>query len=145
MNQLGYPQTRYPHWHLGRLPDGVCNAVSRICIALMSSKWRLLFSQTPRLRVVQHTSVFCMWKKEVGVFVRVLYSWGSQLPIHFVSFLQRRNHGLNKFSLALSCATLREGWQRSSEIVLFSLSMCLILDFFPCVVLECLCWTIRLL
>lgn len=101
---------------------------------------------TSCLRVVQHTSVFCMWKKEVGVFGRVLCSWGSQLPIHIVSFLQRRNHGLRKFFLALSCATLGEGWQRSSEIVLFSLfNMPNIGFFFPSGVLEFLCWTTRLL
>lgn len=78
MSQLGDPQARYPHWHLGRLPGGVCNAVSRICIALMSSgcySLRLTF----HLRVVKHTSVFCMGKKEVGVFGRILYSWGSPL------------------------------------------------------------------
>lgn len=148
MSQLGDPCAKYPHWHLGRLPDGVCYAVSRIYITVMSSKWRLLFSQThlPPLSCAAHLSILhvearsgCLRQSPVQLGKLAAHSY-------VVTFLQGRNHGLRKFFLALSCATLREGWQRSSEIVQFSLfSMPYIGFFSPSGVLEFLCWTTRLL
>lgn len=38
MGQLGNPQVRHPQWLMSGLPDGVCDAVSRIHIILTSSK-----------------------------------------------------------------------------------------------------------
>lgn len=101
---------------------------------------------TSHLRVVQHNSVLCMWKKEVSVFSWVLYSWGSLLPTHTLSpSFKGEVIGLERSSWHWAVPPWGRGDRDQVKLFYLSSSVCPILDFFPSGVLEFLCWTTRLL
>lgn len=87
---------------------------------------------TSRLRVVQLTSVFCMWNKEVGVFGRVLYSWGSLLPTHTLSpSFKGEIMGLESSSWHWSVPPWGRGDRDQVKLFYLASSVCPVLDFFP--------------
>lgn len=81
-------------------------------------------SSTPP--VTQHTLVFWMGCKRIGSLRQhaTCVAWESRA----LTLNCGRNCQLKRFFLALSCAALREGWQRYSETISFT--HCVHLRFF---------------
>lgn len=80
--QLGGSVVRHPQRLVGRLPDGVCSTVRRICLAVVSSESRVCCF--PSSRVAQHTFTLYGAMKNC-VSGNVLNSWGSWTLTHMLS------------------------------------------------------------
>ena len=69
---------------MGRPPDGVCTAVSKIHGPLMNSEsWLLCFQLLPNSQPMPITLIFLWGTKKVGLLGNVPYSWGSQALLTF--------------------------------------------------------------
>lgn len=85
----------------------------------------------PQSRLCNTSQYTGLGKKGVYVFGSILHSLGSQMLIHILTCLCGRSHGPRRSLLALSCATLREGWHRQKETTPLTLFIMSNNGFFP--------------
>lgn len=118
---------KHPQELMDRLPDGVHNVVSRICVPLMPYKHPICSS--PSLSHRAHTLIFWLGNKEVDLFGSVQHSLGSwtlphcsQLPLWEKSQAKKLSLGTELWHLRGRVAWTK--WNCSFSLLGFFLLLC---------------------
>lgn len=141
MGQLGDPWVRCLLCRLCGVLDGACDAVSRICIPLMSSESHVCPFNLFSLVIELATQYSVQGEREMGFLGNFLYS-GELGPHSRAHFPRGVNHKPIGFHLTLSCATFEEQVTQVKSNCSFTISIAskLIFFFLFSSLAAVLCW-----